>query len=87
MKHQLHMLFKTVLRQRLLMLATCLVLGTVGAWADFKDYPFVAWDETTGTLYFDCYNVEDMLPEIGANSRLTMATAPPSARYGRTMRC
>ena len=47
------MLFKTALRLRLTVLIACLLFGTVGTWADVPYYTFAAWDETTGTLYFD----------------------------------
>ena len=56
------MLFKTAMRQRLLMLVACIMLGTASARAvDF--YTFAIWDETTGTLYFDC-DIE--IPTVGS---------------------
>ena len=56
------MLFKTAMRQKALMLVACIMLGTASARAvDF--YTFAIWDETTGTLYFDC-DIE--IPTVGS---------------------
>ena len=61
------MLFKTAMRQRLLTLAACIMLGSMSSRASETDVAIVAWDETTATLYFDHYDSSyEGLPAVGS---------------------
>ena len=63
MTHQLHNLFSTAIKRKLMLLAACLLLGAAQTWA--ARVAIAVYDASTKTLYFDSYDDTGSAPIVG----------------------